>query len=61
MQKDMHQKTLNAISAQAPIEVMAERGYQTPLFGPLKPVGLEVDGIRPYAVVQLRPEDFLIR
>lgn len=41
-----------------PIEVMAERGYQTPLFGPLKPVGLEVDGIRPYAVVQLRPEDF---
>lgn len=41
-----------------PIEVMAKRGYQTPLFGPLKPVGLEVDGKRPYAVVQLRPEDF---
>ncbi len=41
-----------------PIEVMAERGYQTPLFGPLKPVGLEIDGNRPYAVVQLRPEDF---
>lgn len=41
-----------------PIEVMAERGYQTPLFGPLKPVGLERNGDRPYAVVQLRPEDF---
>ena len=41
-----------------PIEVMAKRGYQTPLFGPLKPVGLEVEGKRPYAVVQLRPEDF---
>ena len=41
-----------------PIEVMAERGYQTPLFGPLKPVGLEVGNNRPYAVVQLRPDDF---
>ena len=41
-----------------PIEVMAERGYQTPLFGPLKPVGLEVGDDRPYAVVQLRPDDF---
>lgn len=41
-----------------PIEVMADRGYQTPLFGPLKPVGLESDSKRPYAVVQLRPDDF---
>jgi len=42
-----------------PIEVMAERGRQTMLFGPLKPVGL-VDprtGTRPYAVVQLRAEN----
>lgn len=42
-----------------PIEVMAERGEQTLAFGPMKPVGL-VDprtGRRPYAVVQLRPED----
>ena len=38
-----------------PIEVMAERGPQTMLFGPLKPVGLEdpKTGIRPHAVVQL--------
>ena len=41
-----------------PIEVMASRGYETPLYGPLKPVGLEQDNKRPYAVVQLRPDDF---
>ena len=41
-----------------PIEVMAKRGKQTLLFGPLKPVGLTApDGTRPYAVVQLRKED----
>lgn len=40
-----------------PIEVMAKRGRQTLAFGPLKPVGLERDGVRPYAVVQLRRED----
>ena len=42
-----------------PIEVMAERGKQTMLFGPLKPVGLEdpKTGKRPHAVVQLRPEN----
>jgi len=42
-----------------PIEVMANRGYQTLLFGPMKPVGL-VDphtGRRPFAVVQLRQDD----
>lgn len=42
-----------------PVEVMAERGEQTLSFGPMKPVGL-VDphtGKRPFAVVQLRPED----
>jgi methylenetetrahydrofolate--tRNA-(uracil-5-)-methyltransferase len=42
-----------------PIEVMADRGKETLVFGPMKPVGL-VDpktGKRPYAVVQLRQED----
>ncbi|HLV59802.1 MAG TPA: methylenetetrahydrofolate--tRNA-(uracil(54)-C(5))-methyltransferase (FADH(2)-oxidizing) TrmFO [Fredinandcohnia sp.] len=42
-----------------PIEVLAERGDETLAHGPMKPVGL-VDprtGERPYAVVQLRPED----
>ena len=42
-----------------PIEVMAERGRQTLLFGPLKPVGLEDPrtGKRPTAVIQLRTEN----
>jgi len=42
-----------------PVEVMAVRGEMTLAFGPMKPVGL-VDsrtGRRPFAVVQLRPED----
>lgn len=40
-----------------PVEVMAKRGPQTLTFGPLKPVGLEKDGQRPYAVVQLRQDN----
>ena len=42
-----------------PIEVMAKRGYQTMLFGPLKPVGLSDDRSEKKAVgvVQLRRED----
>lgn len=42
-----------------PIEVMASRGKETLLYGPLKPVGL-IDprtGKEPYAVVQLRKEN----
>lgn len=41
------------------MEELARRGYQTLLFGPMKPVGL-VDprtGKEPFAVVQLRQED----
>lgn len=42
-----------------PIEELGRRGFQTPLFGPLKPVGLEDPrtGRTPFAVVQLRRED----
>ena len=42
-----------------PVEVMAERGRKTLLFGPMKPVGLEdpKTGKRPHAVVQLRQDD----
>ncbi|HVN98299.1 MAG TPA: methylenetetrahydrofolate--tRNA-(uracil(54)-C(5))-methyltransferase (FADH(2)-oxidizing) TrmFO [Syntrophorhabdaceae bacterium] len=42
-----------------PIEVMAERGRQTLLYGPMKPVGLtdKRTGKRPFAVVQLRREN----
>jgi methylenetetrahydrofolate--tRNA-(uracil-5-)-methyltransferase len=42
-----------------PVEVMASRGERTLAFGPMKPVGLfdPRTGQRPFAVVQLRPED----
>ena len=42
-----------------PVETMAKRGYQTLLFGPMKPVGLRDPhtGETPFAVVQLRRED----
>jgi methylenetetrahydrofolate--tRNA-(uracil-5-)-methyltransferase len=43
-----------------PIEEIARRGRDAPRFGPMRPVGL-VDpryGKRPYAVLQLRQEDF---
>lgn len=41
-----------------PFEEMARRGQQTLLFGPMKPVGLELEkGKRPYAVVQLRQDN----
>ena len=45
-----------------PIEVMAERGYETPRFGPMKPVGLtnpHNPDVDPYAVVQLRQDNKL--
>lgn len=42
-----------------PVEVMARRGMDTLLYGPLKPVGLPDPrtGREPYAVVQLRQEN----
>lgn len=42
-----------------PVEIMAERGERTLSFGPMKPMGLTDPrtGRRPWAVVQLRPED----
>lgn len=43
-----------------PVEVMAKRGKDTLLFGPLKPVGLENpnnNGELPHAVVQLRQDN----
>ena len=44
-----------------PIEVMAERGVDTPRYGPMKPVGLDDPrtGRWPYAVVQLRQDNAL--
>ena len=42
-----------------PVETMAKRGYQTLLFGPLKPVGLPYPDSdkTPFAVVQLRQDN----
>ena len=42
-----------------PIEVMAKRGYQTLVFGPMKPVGLKDPrkDENPFAVVQLRKDN----
>jgi methylenetetrahydrofolate--tRNA-(uracil-5-)-methyltransferase len=42
-----------------PVEVLAKRGIDTLRYGTMKPVGIThpVTGKRPYAVVQLRPED----
>ena len=43
-----------------PIEVMAKRGIDTLRYGPLKPVGFDDPRTakRPYAVVQLRQDDY---
>jgi len=40
-----------------PIEAIAESGRDSLRFGPMKPVGLEQEGKRAYAVVQLRAEN----
>lgn len=44
-----------------PVEVMAERGFDTLRYGPMKPVGLRDPrtGQRPHAVVQLRQDNAL--
>ncbi len=55
----IHEFDNNVFEGCMPIEVMAKRGEQTMLFGPLKPVGL-VDkrtNERSYAVVQLRKDN----
>lgn len=53
------QEELKVFEGCMPIEVMAKRGYETLLFGPLKPVGLPLPdtGKEAYAVVQLRQEN----
>ncbi len=40
-----------------PFEEMAKRGEKTLLFGPMKPMGLTFNGVKPYAVCQLRSEN----
>ncbi|MBQ6425830.1 MAG: methylenetetrahydrofolate--tRNA-(uracil(54)-C(5))-methyltransferase (FADH(2)-oxidizing) TrmFO [Clostridia bacterium] len=40
-----------------PVEIMAKRGPMTLAYGPLKPVGFEHEGQKPFAVVQLRQDN----
>lgn len=43
-----------------PVDLMAERGKDTPRFSCMKPIGLKMeDGTEPFAVVQLRKENLL--
>jgi methylenetetrahydrofolate--tRNA-(uracil-5-)-methyltransferase len=41
-----------------PIEEIARSGVDSMRFGPMRPVGLKKDGKRPYAVVQLRRDNY---
>ena len=52
-------ETQDLFQACQPVEEVARRGHDAPRFGALKPVGLTDPrtGLRPWAVVQLRPED----
>ena len=57
--KDEQDKQPTVFEGCMPVEVMASRGYETLLFGPMKPVGL-IDprtGKEPFACVQLRKEN----
>ena len=53
------QRDLKVFEGCMPVEVMARRGYETLLFGPLKQVGLPLPatGKDAYAVVQLRQDN----
>ena len=57
--KDFDKKELKVFEGCMPVEVMAKRGRDTLLYGPVKPVGLPYPGTdrEPYAVVQLRAEN----
>ncbi len=53
------QSDLTVFEGCMPVEVMAKRGFETLLYGPLKPVGLPdpKTGKDPFAVIQLRQEN----
>lgn len=56
---DKENQKLTVFEGCMPVEVMAKRGYETLLYGPMKPVGIEhpVTKENYYAVVQLRKEN----
>ena len=56
---DKKEQALTVFEGCMPVEVMAKRGYDTLLYGPLKPVGIEHPETKEtyHAVVQLRKEN----
>ena len=56
---DKNNEKLTVFEGCMPVEVMAKRGYETLLYGPLKPVGIEHPETKEtyFAVVQLRKEN----
>lgn len=56
---DKNEQKLTVFEGCMPVEVMAKRGYDTLLFGPMKPVGIEHPETKKtyHAVVQLRKEN----
>lgn len=55
---DLGEEDLTVFEGCMPLEVMARRGADALRYGPFRPVGLtDVDGNRPWAVLQLRMEN----
>jgi methylenetetrahydrofolate--tRNA-(uracil-5-)-methyltransferase len=56
---DKENQKLTVFEGCMPVEVMAKRGFETLLYGPMKPVGIEhpITKENYYAVVQLRKEN----
>ena len=54
---ESHDFEIKVFEGCMPFEEMAKRGEDTLRFGPMKPVGLHYNGLKPYAVVQLREDN----
>jgi len=54
---ESHDFEIKVFEGCMPFEEMAKRGEDTLRFGPMKPVGLYYNGMKPYAVVQLREDN----
>ena len=54
---EAHDFEIKVFEGCMPFEEMAKRGVDTLRFGPMKPVGLHYNGLKPYAVVQLREDN----
>lgn len=56
---EAHDFEIKVFEGCMPFEEMAKRGIDTLRFGPMKPVGLHYNGMKPYAVVQLREDNII--